>query len=168
MCKCVLSPGDNPNAVNKYIISYCALVINDSSTVSMFTAVTHSQIQRLINITKTVLCKTAYFKGNRREEELWRLTQQHQDVCNIWTAIKAFMSLDANEDAPSFSALNTCEQRFVTRFYDCHLLFTAPSCRLCAILWVPAICSDRAAFITCLCQAFVATLMIGWPCCIVV
>jgi hypothetical protein len=37
------------------------------------------------------------------------------------------MPLDANEDAPSLSELSTCEQRFVTRFYDCHLLFTARS-----------------------------------------
>jgi len=37
------------------------------------------------------------------------------------------MPLDANEDAPSLSALSTCEQRFVTRFYDRHLLFTARS-----------------------------------------
>ena len=25
VCKCVLPPGDNPTAVNKYIISYCDL-----------------------------------------------------------------------------------------------------------------------------------------------
>jgi len=35
------------------------------------------------------------------------------------------MPLDANEGAASLSALSTCEQRFVTKFYDHRLLFTA-------------------------------------------
>lgn len=40
-------------------------------------------------------------------------------------------------------------------------------CRLCAILWVPAICSDKAAVSTCSCQAIVAsknTRRLFYPC----
>jgi hypothetical protein len=41
--------------------------------------------------------------------------------------MKAFMLLHANEDGASLWALSTCEQRFVTAFYDPRLVFTALS-----------------------------------------
>ena len=37
VCKCVLPPGDNPIAVNKYIISYISNIYNIYSTIYMYT-----------------------------------------------------------------------------------------------------------------------------------